>query len=164
MIPDLGMKSRSSSPPNYAQLNKSAPVHVQIQKPKLLPFVVELSRVQKRKHSTDSTKANRTVRGKAKPHHTPTFGQNDKQEEPSSVNQQMQERMQPGAEWKSVESASPSSAFSGHTANRESEGKAKASNWTSEDRETDAPTQSTNKNGTSHESFDKFQKELDWTG
>ncbi|XP_072429420.1 outer dense fiber protein 2-like isoform X1 [Chiloscyllium punctatum] len=158
------MKSRSSSPPNYAQLNKSAPVHVHIQKPKLLPFVVELSRVQKRKHSTDSTKANRTVRGKAKPHHTPTFGQNDKQEEPSSVNQQMQERMQPGAEWKSVESASPSSAFSGHTANRESEGKAKASNWTSEDRETDAPTQSTNKNGTSHESFDKFQKELDWTG
>ncbi|XP_043556015.1 protein BCAP-like [Chiloscyllium plagiosum] len=119
------MKSRSSSPPNYAQLNKSAPVHVHIQKPKLLPFVVE---------------------------------------EPSSVNQQMQERMQPEAEWKSVESASPSSAFSGHTANRESEDKAKASNWRSEVRETDAHTQSTNKNGTSHESFDKFQKELDWTG
>ncbi|XP_060685967.1 protein BCAP-like isoform X2 [Hemiscyllium ocellatum] len=157
------MKSRSSSPPNYAQLNKSAPVHVHIQKPKLLPFVVELSRVQKRKRSTDSTKANRTVRGKAKPH-TPSFGQNDKQEEPSSVNQQMQERMQPEAEWKSVESASPSSALSGHTANRESEDKAKASNWISEDCETDAHTQLTKKNGTSHESFDKCQKELDWTG
>ncbi|XP_059504099.1 protein BCAP-like isoform X3 [Stegostoma tigrinum] len=133
------MKSRSSSPPNYAHLKKSAPVHVHLQKPKLLPSVVELSRVQKRNRSTPSTRANRTVKGKAKgcrEPHTSTFSQSYKQE------------------------------FSGYAANIESKEEPNASNWISEDCETDAQelTQSTNKNRTSQESFEKFQKELDWIG
>ncbi|XP_059504096.1 protein BCAP-like isoform X2 [Stegostoma tigrinum] len=99
----------------------------------------QLSRVQKRNRSTPSTRANRTVKGKAKgcrEPHTSTFSQSYKQE------------------------------FSGYAANIESKEEPNASNWISEDCETDAQelTQSTNKNRTSQESFEKFQKELDWIG
>ncbi|XP_020389707.1 protein BCAP-like [Rhincodon typus] len=56
--------------------------------------------------------------------------------------------------------------FSGYAANIKSEEEPNASNWISEDCETDAEelTQSTNKNRTFLESFEKLQKELDWIG
>ncbi|XP_072366526.1 outer dense fiber protein 2-like isoform X2 [Scyliorhinus torazame] len=60
------MKSRSSSPPIHVHADESTAVRVHVQKPKLLPSVVEISRVHKRKRSTDSTKANRSGKGKTR--------------------------------------------------------------------------------------------------
>uniref|UniRef100_UPI00398E367B outer dense fiber protein 2-like isoform X3 n=1 Tax=Pristiophorus japonicus TaxID=55135 RepID=UPI00398E367B len=80
------MKSRSSSPPIHVHTDESTPVCVHIQKSKLLPSVVELSRLSKRKLSTDSAKANRSQKGKAKGYWKPqtsVCGQNYQQEGPA---------------------------------------------------------------------------------
>ncbi|XP_078075065.1 outer dense fiber protein 2-like [Mustelus asterias] len=66
------MKLRPSSSPIHVRAPESTAFRVHIQKPKLLPSVVELSRVHKRKRSIDSMKTSRSVKeitmGYAKPH------------------------------------------------------------------------------------------------
>ncbi|XP_051869140.1 uncharacterized protein LOC127568918 [Pristis pectinata] len=82
------MKSRSSSPAINVYLNEATPVCVRVQKPKLLPSVVELSRVSKRKPSAGSAKWTKSQKGKTNDYHkskTFEWGQNYKQQRPAQA-------------------------------------------------------------------------------
>ncbi|GCB63487.1 hypothetical protein scyTo_0013210 [Scyliorhinus torazame] len=187
------MKSRSSSPPIHVHADESTAVRVHVQKPKLLPSVVEISRVHKRKRSTDSTKANRSGKGKTRgcrrsrpfvhgQENGPTQrlsitlgnAENNSSVTPSSdascdkesnINKRAYQcGLQIDSLLEDLEGLK--NELSGHPTNERFEDEASTSNWTTEqhEAETQELRRTTGKIRTFEESFEKLQKELNLRG
>ncbi|XP_041064096.1 protein BCAP-like isoform X2 [Carcharodon carcharias] len=149
------MKSRSSSPPILVHANESTPVRVHIQKPKLLPSVVEKGPTRRVSITLGGTENNSSV----------IHSSDASFDEKSNINKQVYRcGLQIDSLMEDLESLK--NKLSGHLTNEQFEDGLSTSNWTTEEceAETQELNRTTDKIRTFKESFEKLQKELDLRG
>ncbi|XP_041064098.1 protein BCAP-like isoform X3 [Carcharodon carcharias] len=160
------MKSRSSSPPILVHANESTPVRVHIQKPKLLPSVVEKGPTRRVSITLGGTENNSSV----------IHSSDASFDEKSNINKQVYRcGLQIDSLMEDLESLKNKLScklltgivqLSGHLTNEQFEDGLSTSNWTTEEceAETQELNRTTDKIRTFKESFEKLQKELDLRG
>ncbi|XP_078416852.1 outer dense fiber protein 2-like isoform X3 [Cetorhinus maximus] len=149
------MKSRSSSPPILVHANESTPVRVHIQKPKLLPSVVEKGPTRRVSITLGGTENNSSV----------IHSSDVSFDEESNINKQVYRcGLQIDSLMEDLESLK--NELSGHVTNEQLEDGLSASNWITEECGAEAQelSRTTDKIRTFKESFEKLQKELDLRG